>query len=336
MKSLQVKAPEQVAVIDSDNPSAGPGQVLLAMRACAICNQHDSAIFHGSPHGGKKEYPLEPGFPGHEGAGEIVEVGEGVEGLAVGDHVVTTGIGGPPLYSEYVPRDASAVVKIDPSVPWEHAAPLELFGCVHRAFTLTSSVEGKRVGVVGLGPAGQAAVAIARAYGAPEVLATDLDESRRTLSQTMGATQTLDAAMFEGANDGAIARACRHEPPTDAQSKAIQAVKDHACDIVFDCSGNPRGTELALLLAMNEVTIFGYVNQPITAAPCLWFLKELVIRNSMILQISDLQAVADMLCAGTIQTGPIVSCVLPFRQYEEAIDRIQRREAIKVALVWEE
>ena len=124
MRSLQVVAPSRFEIVEIDRPARGPDEVLLEMRACCICNQHDRAVFAGRAHGGAKTYPLEPGFPGHEGAGVIVEVGGDVGGLAVGDHVVTTGIGGPPLYSEYVTRKADAVVKIPPHVDMALAAPL--------------------------------------------------------------------------------------------------------------------------------------------------------------------------------------------------------------------
>jgi NADPH:quinone reductase-like Zn-dependent oxidoreductase len=78
------------------------------------------------------EYGI-PGFPGHEGAGVVVEAGSQVKNLQIGDHVVMSGLGGPPLYSEYVTRKADQVALVDTKVPFEHVAMSELFGCVHRA-----------------------------------------------------------------------------------------------------------------------------------------------------------------------------------------------------------
>ena len=279
MRSLQITAAGRCEIVETDRPRCGSDEVLIEMKACTICNQHDAAVFAGRAHGGPRRYPLEPGFPGHEGAGVVVEAGEGVTDLAPGDRVVTTGIGGPPLYSEYVMRQATAAVKFAESVDFPAAAPLELFGCVHRAFTLTRSVCGLRVGVVGLGLAGEA--------------------------------------------------------PIEQQRSALEAVREHQCEIVFECTGNPRSLEISFLLAGKDLTVFGYTDQPVEALPAVWFQKELTIRSSKILGIDDLRAVAGLLAAGEIDTRPIVTDVMSFSDYPAALERIAGGEAIKIALVWE-
>ncbi|HEY8538685.1 MAG TPA: zinc-dependent alcohol dehydrogenase family protein [Steroidobacteraceae bacterium] len=71
--------PLQVLEIDLDPP--GPGEVLVRMRAAGLCHSDLSVI------NGDRPRPL-PMALGHEGAGEVVEVGEGVGDLRVGDHVV--------------------------------------------------------------------------------------------------------------------------------------------------------------------------------------------------------------------------------------------------------
>ncbi len=331
MRSLQITAPGKFRIAEIDPPACAHGEVLLRMKACTICNQHDAAVFAGRAHGGARQYPLEPGFPGHEGAGEVVEVGPGVADPGVGDRVVTTGIGGPPLYSELVTRRADAVVKFPDAVDFPLAAPLEIFGCVHRAFTLTPPVRGVRVGVVGLGPAGQAAVALARAFGAAEVVGFDLDEPRRETARAMGATEVVDAAEFAGAFEAA--KAAMAGGPDDAP--ALRAVRRHQCPTLFECSGSARSMEVSFLLAGRDLTVFGYVPEPVEAIPALWFARELTIRNSKILTLDDLRAVTALLADGSIDTRPIVTEVMPFSQYDSALEKIRRREAIKIALTWD-
>jgi threonine dehydrogenase-like Zn-dependent dehydrogenase len=334
MRSLQITAPGRCEIIETDRPRCGSDEVLIEMKACTICNQHDAAVFAGRAHGGPREYPLEPGFPGHEGAGVVVEVGEGVTDLAAGDRVVTTGIGGPPLYSEYVTRQATAAVKFPESVDFPAAAPLELFGCVHRAFTLTRSVHGVRVGVVGLGPAGQASVALARAFGAGEVVGFDIHGQRRDKALEMGAGSVVDAAGFSGAHE-AVKRRLAGEAPSEEQRSALEAVREHQCEIVFECTGNPRSLEASFLLAGKDLTVFGYTDRPVEALPAVWFQKELTIRSSKILGIDDLRAVAGLLADGKIDTRPIVTDVVSFSDYPAALERIAAGEAIKIALAWE-
>ena len=335
MRSLQITGPGGYRLTEIDPPKCGPDDVLIHINACTICNQHDLGVFEGRRHGVAGDYPLDPGFPGHEGAGVVVEVGPNVTDLSVGDRVVTTGIGGPPLYSEFVTRREGTSVKFPDRIDFVQAAPLELFGCVHRAFTLTGDVRGARVGVVGLGPAGQAAVAIARAYGAGEVIGFDIDSRRTTKALEMGATSVVDAGRFLGAHEAAKHHVCQGEVLDESRRSILEAARANQCPILFECSGNARSMEVSFLLASGELTIFGYVDEPVEVIPALWFQKEMAIRSSKILQMSDLRAVVELLSAGRIDTRPILTDVLRFSEYAAALERIKRREAIKVALTWE-
>lgn len=339
MRALRITEPGRFEIVDIEAPPCGPDDVVLRLEAATICNQFDLATFDGRAHGGGT-YPMAPGFPGHEGAGEIIEVGANVTDLRVGDHVVTSGIGGDPLYRERVRRRHDSVVRISDRIAWELAAPMELFGCVHRAFSLTGSVAGLRVGVAGLGPAGQAAVALARALGAAEVVGLDIDAPRRALAERMGASATRDARDFEPAH-GAVERLIRGQSNvTDevtgkvADKKTLEQLQQAACDVIVDCSGHPGSLATSFLLARQAVTIFGYTDQPVTVNPAIWFHKELTIRSSKQLTLDDLRAVAAMLDDGRIDPGPMVSAVMPFARYAEALDRIRRRDAIKIALQW--
>ena len=335
MRSLQITGTARYELIETEPPRCGPDDVLIQIRACTICNQHDLAVFAGRAHGGQGQYPLAPGFPGHEGAGEVVEIGQNVEDLAPGDRVVTTGIGGPPLYSEYVTRRAGAAVKFPQGIDFVHAAPLELFGCVHRAFTLTRSVSNLRVGVVGLGPAGQAAVAIARARGASEVIGFDIDQRRRSKSLEMGATSAVDSSQFLGAHEAVKRRLSEAAESDEAQRAALQAALANQCEILFECSGNPRSMEVSFLLAGRDLTVFGYTNEPVEVLPAVWFQKELQIKSSKILTIAELRAVTQLLAEGKLDTRPIVTDVVHFAEYGAALERLRRRESIKIAMTWE-
>ena len=89
MKASVVTAPGETRVVDVPNPTAGPNDVLVKMRACGICGSDALYISIGGlrPEG---QTPL-----GHEPAGEVVEVGGEVTGIAVGDHVVINPIAAP-------------------------------------------------------------------------------------------------------------------------------------------------------------------------------------------------------------------------------------------------
>jgi threonine dehydrogenase-like Zn-dependent dehydrogenase len=83
-------------MVDVPFPSVTkPDEVLVHVRASSICNQHEWKVFTDHYTGARKcAYPMSPGAPGHEGAGEVLEVGTDVRGLRVGDRVVLSGHAG--------------------------------------------------------------------------------------------------------------------------------------------------------------------------------------------------------------------------------------------------
>jgi threonine dehydrogenase-like Zn-dependent dehydrogenase len=335
VRSLQITGPGSHRIAEVRRPRCGPDEVLIEVKACTICNQHDLAVLAGERRDGSAGYPLEPGFPGHEGAGVVVEAGAEVTGLVAGDRVAMSGIGGPPLYSQYVTRRPEAVARFSPRVDFPVAAPMELFGCVNRAFTHASDVAGRRVGVVGLGPAGQAATALARAYGAKEIVGFDLDADRREKSREMGATQVVDGARFLGAA-AALKRSLQAPDAPSADEQAVlEDARAAACPLLFECSGHPRSLESSFLLAGKELVIFGFTAEPVEAVPAVWFAKELVIRSSRILTSDDLRTVTAFLEEGRIDPRPIITDVMPFAEYGDALERIRSGRALKIALVWE-
>ena len=91
MKVSVVTAPGETRVVDAPKPTVGPADVLVKIRACGICGYR--RVFHldrRHPAGHDGGMPL-----GHEPAGEVVEVGGDVTGIAVGDHVVINPMAAP-------------------------------------------------------------------------------------------------------------------------------------------------------------------------------------------------------------------------------------------------
>ena len=330
MRALQVSGPDAFEIIDLRDPEPSEGEVVIRIGACTICNQHDSRVFAG-PH---STYPLEPGFPGHEAAGEVVAVGPGVKEVAVGDRVVTSGIGGPPLYRELVTRQEKAVATYRSETPFAEAAPLELFGCVHRAVLKASSVRGMRTAVVGLGPAGLACCQLLAAYGAAEVIALDLREERLDPALESGATETVLATRYQPAPE-MIAKRMRGESSTPEEKALAKELESGLAPLVFECSGSARSLETSFLLAGQELIVFGYTTDPVTAWQPVWFARELTIKNSKILSLDDLRAVAELMDRGRIAPGKLISARMAFSQYDKAIAAVRGGEAIKVALVWD-
>ena len=90
MRVAMVTGPGQTQVVDVPKPEVGPNDVLVKMRACGICGSDAFYISIGGIPPRQGETPL-----GHEPAGEVVEVGAAVTGIAVADHVVVNPMAAP-------------------------------------------------------------------------------------------------------------------------------------------------------------------------------------------------------------------------------------------------
>ena len=187
MHAIQVReagGPEVLEWAEVDDPVAGDGQVVVELAAAGL-NYIDT--YH---RGGLYPMPM-PFTPGVEGAGTIVEVGAGVEGLAVGDQVAWTGNIG--SYAEKVAVAASAAVPLPDGVDPELAAATMLQGMTaHYLACSTWPLEtGQRCLVhAGAGGVGLLLIQIAKIRGA-EVFTTVGTEAKAELAAGAGADHVI-------------------------------------------------------------------------------------------------------------------------------------------------
>lgn len=307
MRALLIEKPGSCRLVDVPRPEPGAGEILVQVKVTALCNQHDLKVNRGLYRDNiYLEYGV-PGFPGHEGAGVVVALGSGVTGFARGDHVAMSGLGGPPLYAEYVTRRADQVAKVGAALPLEQVAMAELFGCVHRAVHKVADYRGRSVAVFGCGAAGLAAIQLVKACGAGEVIGVDVAPDRRRLAGELGADRTLDAA-------------------------DLAPLETAGVDIAIECSGHKAAYAAACRTARADVIVFGYA-EGVMELP-LWplFDRELTIHNSKWLTNDDLIAVVRLIESGRVRTAPLISRRLDFSGYAEAVAAVSRGEIIKAVM----
>ncbi|MFI6104219.1 S-(hydroxymethyl)mycothiol dehydrogenase [Streptomyces sp. NPDC051310] len=244
-------------------PDPGPGEVLVSVRACGVC--------HTDLH--YREGAINDEFPfllGHEAAGFVESVGDGVTDLAPGDYVVLawrapcgacrscrrgrpwycfdsrnarqpmTLLDGTPLspalgigaFAEKTLVAAGQAVKIDPAARPEAAG---LIGCGvmagYGAAVNTGNVgRGDTVAVIGCGGVGDAAIAGASLAGARRVIAVDIDDRKLATATRFGATHTVNA---------------RETDPVEA----VRALTDgFGVDVAIDAVGRPETYEQAFYM----------------------------------------------------------------------------------------
>ena len=209
MKAALNTSKETIEVREIDDPTPGPGEVLVRVRSCGICGT-DLHAYHGA-------IPAAHGVPpGHEYAGEIASLGESVEGFAPGDRVViepvrycrecaycTTGryqlcakrvLGGAAVagaMAEYVAVPAYGVYHLPDALDFELGALTEPLAVTVHGLHMVDLAIGERVLVMGSGTIGLMAILAARAAGASEVIATYRYEHQGQAALAAGATTAL-------------------------------------------------------------------------------------------------------------------------------------------------
>lgn len=313
--ALQVTAPGSFGIIEVPVPSPAPDEVLVEVKACATCTNWELKTWRGVDifsRPGHPIYPQNPGSPGHEAAGVVVETGPEVTELGVGDHVAVYGSTRGPendAHAQYIVRPACQVAKVDPAIPFEEAAPLEMALCAVRSVDLAGNLVGRTVAVVGLGPAGILHLQVAKARGAAELIGIDVLDARLAAARPFA-----DAAV-----DG-------------RDREALQTVREQGADIVFECSGSPQGMRTALDIARECCLVFAVPEGTVEWGKWEWLRSVSIApyhwRGDT--QVSCLRRAADMLARGELNTRAVVSAVLPYPRYAEGLAMLEAREAVKI------
>jgi len=216
MKALaKLHSKKGIWMTDSEKPNVGHNDLMIKIHKTAICGT-DMHIYHWDEWA-QKTIPV-PMVVGHEYVGEVVEMGQEVQGFALGDRVSgeghitcghcrncragrrhlcrnTTGVGvnRPGAFAEYLVIPAFNAFKIPDNISSDLAAIFDPFGnAVHTA--LSFDLVGEDVLITGAGPIGIMAAAVAKHVGARNVVVTDVNEYRLDLALKMGANRAINVS----------------------------------------------------------------------------------------------------------------------------------------------
>lgn len=237
MKALVFEAPKQAVVAELDQPDIGPDEVLVRSRAVGICHS-DFELYEGRyiiP----VSYPI---IPGHEWAGEVVEVGANVDSVHPGDRVVGECVVGPGgrdhfgfsisgANAEYFRARGEWLHKLPEELSYTGGALVEPFSVAYNATIAAGRVDPSDVvAVVGGGPIGLLCVAAAAASNATVVL-VEPQQPRREKGVELGARATLDPSASDFA-DG-----------------VAETTGGRGFDVVIEAAGVPKAMASALEIA---------------------------------------------------------------------------------------
>ena len=337
MKASRFLGNKTFAVTDLPTPHAGPGELVLRNQVCGICGT-DVHIYHGEPGSADVNPPV---VLGHEYSGEVVEVGKGVTGFAVGDHVTVDpniycghcaycqngkkqlcpsmeaiGVTRDGGFAQYSLIPASQAFKLEPTVPWEAAAMAEPLACCLHGIDLAGIQVGDKVCVVGGGAIGLLMVQLAKLSGASQIVLSEPNEKRRQVGLQLGANAALD--------------------PTrpDAQ-EAFAQVLGGGANVVIECVGNVPAVKSAFQFAGKGATVLLFSVPKVDATFDLplfdVYKKELTIKGSFVNPDTLARAVA-LINSGKVDFDPIITHRFTLDQLPEAIAMQMSDASIKVVV----
>lgn len=245
MRAIQFTAfggPEQLQLVETPAPVAGPGEIVLRQRAIGV-NFADTLIRQA-------KYPATPplpAVPGSESAGEIVEIGPGVEGFSIGQRVAAPLFAAGAVtgaYAEYAVLPAALAVPLPDDVAFETAAALQVQGLSALHLVRQANPAGKQVLITAAaGGVGSLLLQLARAAGARKVIAAASSRAKLDLALELGA----DAAINY----------------TDAGWRdALRAATEGAGpDLIYESVGGAMMMEcLAALAPLGQIMVYGALN----------------------------------------------------------------------------
>ena len=339
MKAAVVTGRRRFEIREIPTPRAEPGTVLLKVKLCAICGT--DLEFVDNPQLDEKNKDGSAKFEavlGHEWVGEVVEVGQGVTGWAVGDRAVDlrascgqcywcrrglhhlcvgalagstdfgggirTSMGG--AMAEYIlrsPQGMKSIMKVPDSVSDEEAALTEPLNVGLAPVYEAGIKAGDSVAILGAGHIGQLTLLAVKAAGAAPIIVTDRIKSRLDKALELGADYALNP------DDGDVYR-------------RIQEITEVGADVVIICARGADILQQSTIAVRREgtVAIVGFL-KPAVMDPIYILNKHLRIIGCEPFLRYNVQALR-LMEYKKVNCKPLISEIMPLKDVKKAFDSL--------------
>ncbi|MDQ7734117.1 Zn-dependent oxidoreductase [Halomonas sp. SpR1] len=336
MKAFQVKAPHDYQVADVEPPKVAAGEALVRVAFAGICGS-DMHIIHGD-----NAFVRFPRITGHEFAGVVEAVGEGVLDVAVGDRVcvdpvISCGecypcrIGRPNVcsslevigvhrdggFEEFVAVPAANVHPLPEHIGLDAAALVEPYTIAANVLARMQPHPGDRLMILGAGVIGLTILQMALAKGIEEVIVTDVINERLVAAKQLGATQVFNSR------------------EQDVEKEVLALTQGEGVPLIADAACVPALLPQMLRLASpaGRIGLLGFSVQPSDLVQLEVIKKELTLVGSR-LNNRKFPEVLKLMASGQLDPLALVSHRLPLSDMPNAIDMLDHRpeEARKVLI----
>ncbi|GGG06020.1 zinc-dependent alcohol dehydrogenase family protein [Paenibacillus abyssi] len=340
MKGVVFPGNKQVEIREFPIPVPGPGEVLVQMKASAICRS-DMSIYYGNPVvGGAKTGDI---IPGHEPAGLVVQTGEGVSSIQVNDRVavyLAVGCGecsycksGYMMFcpawkcigfdihggdADYIVVPEKMCMKLPDSLSYVAAAvSTDAVGTLYHA-QKRLQISGKDTLVIfGMGPMGGAGILVAKAMGAT-VIAVDMLEERLEMAKELGADHIVNGKT------------------EDVVQKIRELTGHKGADAAVDCSGSPIAENQALdcVRPHGRVAFIGESRETAIRPSDQLIRKQVTLMGSWYFPIHEYEEITEFIVRKKIPVEKLVTHTFALEQAEEAFRLFDERKTEKAVFVW--
>jgi L-iditol 2-dehydrogenase len=329
----------EMAELPETKPEAG--EVLIRVAACGICGS-DVHGYDGSS--GRRVPPI---VMGHEAAGTVAALGDGVTDFAAGDRVtfdstVYCGTCAPcrrgeinlcdnrqvlgvscaeyrraGAFAEYVAVPSRIVYRLPDGLSFAEAAMLEAAAVAVHAVSLAQSFPESTALVVGVGMIGLLAAQALRAAGCSRVFVADVDGSRLKLAQDLGATAVLSAE-------------------TDIAKQVLQLTGGAGTDVVVEAVGRTETVTASVesVRRGGTVVLVGNISREVSIPLQKVVTRQIRLQGSCA-SAGEYPRAMELLASGAIQVKPLITAIAPLADGPQWFARLHAREPnlMKVVLV---
>ncbi len=342
MKAAVVYGENDIRIAEVDTPSPGPGELVVKVRGSGVCAT-DVKILGGT--GLPKELPT---ILGHEVAGEIASLGDGISGLNVGQRVavypiavcgecfyckqgrhslcvdeygLAHGIDGG--FAEYV-LIPDRIVRLKGimdigDLPYDLAAMIEPVSCCLSAADQCAIKDGDRVLIIGAGPLGLLHIIVSKALGAT-VIVSEINDARRAKAKKLGADVTVNPAQ------------------TNLREK-IRNLTQVGADVVIAAVGFPKAVEESLPLVRNGgvFNIFGGTpkGQMITVDPRWLHYGEILLTGTFAASVHHFRNAVQFVKQNAEKVSEVISVRCTLDGILAAVEQVKKGTAFKTILVFD-
>ena len=332
MKALLLSKYKQLEIADLPDPTPGRGEVLVSVAACGICGSD----VHG--YDGSSGRRIPPIVMGHEAAGTIAALGEGVSGFAEGDRVTfdstifcgvcencrrgdvnlcdhrqVLGVScaefrRPGAFAEYIAVPSRILYRLPKNLSFAEAAMLEAVSVALHGVSLAPISTGSTALVLGAGMIGLLTLQALRAAGCSRVFVADVDATRLKLAQESGATAVLSAK-------------------EDVAKQVFQITGGIGVDVAIEAVGRDETVKASIesVRKGGTVVLVGNISPEVTLPLQKVVTRQIRLQGSCA-SAGEYPRAIELMAAGAIQVKPLITAIAPLEEGPRWFERLYAHE----------